>query len=484
MLTSKSFQRLTLSGLSIITIATSAIANTPQPLVKEKEHNLVTATYLGGTGENRARAIGHAPQGRILAGGNFTNLTTAGQRKTLAGVNAAAKGKLLQLAPDGRTVLSSITLGDRIDTLQVNSALNRVVVGGDFGVVVLNATSLQLIWKDALSGLAAGDGSEGQQTRVSMNNSGRVAVLRAKRVMVFAPIGTLQASTRIMQANKNSEHDYVTDVAIGNRVYVVGYSNQRNGLPVQVPFLQSLDPDNNLQKKWHSWDFAPNTLSKDMADGRLYRVIIGGDNKLAVLGESAGGNSMFRWNGKDLKTNTKLVATDAYNTAYNTSSNHILYYAKLDADTGEVTQGQFTLTRIPSKGNKGNTVRAKDGTFGVDRDGNVYVGGISAFGIAERDLNRVAGQTVAPYAGSDMYLLTVSADFRTRIRWTPFAKNPKGGGTINALAIDNNTGNVALFGSVEFGSMITTPNALQPNRFNSETGREQDAYFSILKTKK
>jgi hypothetical protein len=37
-------------------------------------------------------------------------------------------------------------------------------------------------------------------------------------------------------------------------------------------------------------------------------------------------------------------------------------------------------------------------------------------------------------------------------------------------------------GSVEFGSMITT-DGIAPNRFNPETGKIQDAYFAILKTK-
>jgi hypothetical protein len=482
MLQSKSLFRFALTGLSCAAIVAPtviqapAIAGTSQPLVKEHDHKLITATYLGGIGTNQARAVGYAANGNILAGGNFEQLQTAGaKRKTLAGVNDNAKGKLLQLAPDGKTVLAHISLGNRIDSLQVNAKQDRVVIGGDFGVVVLDATSLEPIWRNALAGLAAGDGSaDGQQTRVTINSSSQVAVLRSKKVIVFDSQGTQTASTVINQ-------DYVNDIAIGNQVYVVGFSNRKNGKPVQVPFLLALDPDRQLKEKWHDWNFDPKTLNNDMADGRLYRVVIGGDGKLTVLGESAGGNSLFRWNGKDLKTN-RLVATDAYNTAYNTSSNHILYYAKLNSETGEVITGQFTLGRIESKGNQGNTVRAKDGTLAVDTSGNVYIGGISAYGIAERDLNKVAGQSVAPYAGSDLYLLTVSADFKQRIRWTPFAKNPKGGGTLNALAIDSKSGNVALFGSVEFGSMITT-DGIAPNRFNPPTGAVQDAYFSILKTK-
>ena len=483
MLKSKLLQSFALASLSCATIlapmATIAPVQAGTPLVLENNHNLTTATYLGGVGSNQARAVGYTPSGNILAGGNFTNLQTAGAKsKTLAGVQATAKGKLLLLAPDGKTVLAHITLGNRIDTLQVKVKQNiaLVVVGGDFGVAVLNGTTLEPVWQNSLAGLSAGDGSEGQQTRVSMNSSGQVAVLRSKKVIVFDSQGTQTASTTINQ-------DYVNDIAIGNKVYVVGFSNRKNGKPVQVPFMSALDPNNQLQEKWRNWGFDPKTLNNDMADGRLYRVTIGNDGKVVVLGESAGGNSLFRWNGKDLKTD-RLVRTDAYNTAYNTASNHIIYYAKVDSESGEVIAGQFTLTRLPpSKGNKGNTIRAKDGTLAVDNSGNVYIGGIAAYGIADRDLNQVAGTVVAPYSGSDMYLLTVSSDFKQRIRWTPFAKNPKGGGTLNAVAVNNVNGDVALFGSVEFGAMITT-NAIAPTRFNPETGTLQDAYFGILKTRK
>jgi hypothetical protein len=117
MLQSKSLRRFALTSLSCAaifapTVQLSAIAGTP--IVKEHTHNLTTATYLGGVGENRARAVAYAPNGNILAGGNFTSLQTAGATsKTLAGANANTKGKLLQLAPDGKKVLAHMTLGDR-----------------------------------------------------------------------------------------------------------------------------------------------------------------------------------------------------------------------------------------------------------------------------------------------------------------------------------------------------------------------------------
>jgi hypothetical protein len=214
-----------------------------------------------------------------------------------------------------------------------------------------------------------------------------------------------------------------------------------------------------------------------MADSRLYRVVVGSDGRVVVLGESAGGNSIYRWNGKDLSTST-IVGTDMYNKAYNTASNHILYYSKIDPSNGNVLAGQFTLTRLPqSKGLKGNTIRAKDGALAVDKQGRIYISGVSAYGIADRDSNTINGQKISPYAGSDMYFLMVSADLQQRLRWTAFSANPKGGGIMNAVAVQNN--NVALFGTVEFGDLITTNGN---RRFNPIDGKQKDAYFTILKT--
>lgn len=455
----------------------SVAAPVASPLVVTKDHTLKNARYLGGVGHNEARATAFAKNGDIFVGGNFANMQAASSNsRSLNGAKSNAPGKLLRLSPDGNQILNQIALGQRIDGIQVVRDL--IVVGGDFGVAVLD-DNLNPIWQDSLTGLAPGNGSsDGGQTRVAMDASGKVAVLRAKNVMLFAADGKKVAS-------KTIDRTYVNDIAIdpaGQRIYVVGFSNRKSGKPVQVSFLHALDTKNDLKELWRTWDFEANLLSdpknNNMADSRLYRVVATNDDQVVVLGESAGGNSIYRWNGKDLTNNSTLVATDMYNTAYNTSSNHILYYGKVNASNGNVIAGQLTLTRLtPEKRLKGNTIRAKDGALAVDAKGQIYIGGIAAYAIAERDSNKINGQQISTYAGSDMYFLMVSADLKKRLRWTVFSANPKGGGTLNAVAVQNNT--VALFGTVEFGNMITTNGS---QRFNPIDSKDKDAYFSILKT--
>jgi Beta-propeller repeat len=474
MLNSRYLLGLALTALPLVTTLPASNAQAT-PLVVNKEHTLTTARYLGGVGNNEARATAFMKGGDILVGGNFASLQTAANRgQALSGISNTAPGKLLRLSADGKKVLAHITLGQRIDSLQLR---DHIVVGGDFGVAVLDA-NFKLLWRNSLPGLAAGNGkADGGQTRVAVEPSGRVAVLRDKTVTLFSAEGKKLAARAIPR-------DYVTNIAIdpfGRRVYVVGYANRKSGQPVQVSFLHALDSQRNLQELWRTWDFDPQLLSdpknNNMADARLYHVVVAPDGNLVVSGESAGGNSIYRWNGKDLSTST-LVSTDMYNKAYNTASNHILYYGKVNAANGNVIAGQLTLTRLPKeKGTKGNTIRARDGSLAVDKKGRIYIGGIAAYGIAERDTNKINGQTVSPYAGSDMYFLMVSPDLKQRLRWTAFSASPKGGGTLNALAVQNN--NVALFGTVDFGEMITTNGN---KRFNAIDGKEKDAYFTILKT--
>jgi hypothetical protein len=359
--------------------------------VVEQNHALTTGTYLGGSGDDQARGVGFNSTGEAIAGGNFANLRTpAASSRTLLNAPSSAPGKVLKLSSDGKRILIAVTLGQRIDDIETIG--NRVVVGGDFGVAVLDANTLNLVWSSPLAGLAVGNGeSNGGQTRVAIAPGGQVAALRAKTVTMFNSVGRATIARPI-------DRDFVTDVAInstGQRVYVLGFANRRAGNPVQVPFLYALDQTLNFQ--WRTWDFNPALLNtptnNNMADARLYRVVVGADNKVIVLGESAGGNAVFRWNGKDLTTPT-LVKYDAYSDTYNSRSNHMLYYAKVDPATGRVLTGQYAVPRLDD--NRANTMRAKDGTIAVDVQGTVYIGGVSAYGIAARNNNAIAGQKVAP----------------------------------------------------------------------------------------
>jgi hypothetical protein len=503
--------------LVVGTIAGSATAQ-PVPKVVNKHHTLNYGTYLGGQGHDEARGVDFTTDNSVVACGNFKNLQTVGAKAvTLDKVAATAAGKILKMSPDGSKVLNTMTLGDRIDDCQMwrdvsgNKFRDRLVVGGSFGVVVIDPSKMVAQWSAALPGPAGNGKSEGGQTRVSINRQGLVAAVRNNMVSLFDAKGNLKQVLPI-------DRTFVTDVALDPvrpQLYVVGFSNRKNvndkNNPVQVPFMYALDTA-KLNFQWRTWDYDPNTLNftaigqkidpatgqpkevkvNNMADSRLYRVAVGGDGRIAVLGENAGGNTVFRWNGKGFPTafNENLyqefqtqIKYDAYSDTYNSKSPHLLYFAKVDAQTGVVLAGQNAVARLPEPkpGQTGlaNAFRAKDGSIAVDRQGNLLISGIAAYGTPERDENKFNGEAVATYQGDDMIFLQVSADLKQRLRWTPFGRGTGGGGDLNAVAVKDDR--VALFGSSTFGTLMTTEQTPAPHPFDPlKTDNARDAYLGVL----
>jgi hypothetical protein len=473
-------------------VSRGATAQT-RPTVLLKEQTMSYGSYLGGNADDQARGVGLLANGEIVVAGLFSNLQTPGAIQVLRpgtgtgnpAALAANPGKLLKLSADGRKVLVDLTVGNRIDDLEVLANKDRLVVSGDFGVAMVKPSTMQVLWSAQLPEAIGNGRSEGGQTRVSIDARGRVIALRAKVLTLFDSNGGVVKKLSI-------DRDYVNDVvfdAARGQVYVVGFANRRNandsGNPVQIPFLYAYS-SSDLKFRWRTWDYNANLLTpsasagsapeNNMADCRIYRVIMGGDGKIIVLGESAGGNSVFRWNGKDFTTATR-IKYDAYSDTYNSKSPHLLYFAKLDGNNGNVLAGQFAVPRLTS--GLANTFRGRDGTLASDAKGNIYIGGISADGIPQRNENRINGVPVARYSPYDMTFLQVSADLQQRIRWTPFGIAPGGGGSLNGIAISNDR--AVVVGSASFGNLYTTPGALVMQPFNpAGNDNAQDVYLGIL----
>ncbi|MFW5828738.1 MAG: hypothetical protein ACOCXA_00620 [Planctomycetota bacterium] len=268
-------------------------------------------------------------------------------------------------------------------------------------------------------------------------------------------------------------HSYVTDVAIDaerKQMLVVGFDNKRNDLPVQVPVARAFSwASGALEEQWHLWRYDPKMLDHDMADSRLYHVLYAENGSAYVAGETAGGNTVFRWNGRNL-TSSVLIKTDPYTDPWQTRSEHKLYYGKIDPDAGELLYGQMVF---PRKSNfEGNTFSSR-GDLEVTADGTLYFAGACAARMQGRDLNRINGERVGAYDGGDLTLLMVSPDFRNRLRWTCFNREGSaGGGT--ALAITDTY--AVLGGTIKKGGMIVTDGSTP---LSPEQDEVDDAYLVI-----
>jgi hypothetical protein len=212
-------------------------------------------------------------------------------------------------------------------------------------------------------------------------------------------------------------------------VYVTGF--RQYGGPcqqVQIAFVRAYDRRGAL--KWKLYEFGPDDLRGQCADSRGDRVAIGRDGMLYLAGETAGGNTIFARNPRDPGASAANAATDKFNTAYNTSSAHLTYFARFDPATGAWRAGSMLLARIDTKGDKGNTIKPRAIT--ADEQGRVYVGGVSAYQIADRGRLTMNGRTLKPYAGGDAWVLVTSPDLRRRLLWTVWCDG--GTGEVRGLA--------------------------------------------------
>ncbi|MEM8533209.1 MAG: hypothetical protein AAGF95_20380, partial [Chloroflexota bacterium] len=392
----------------------------PEPPVGGNNLPASAATYLGGDGEDQANAVEVAPDGNVVMAGTMPNHNPGGVTPTeLLG---GGSGAIVRVDGDGQEVLSVTRIGAAVSDLEMNDE-GQMAVCGDFGVATLNATASEVLW----------NAEPGSGTRCSIGADGTVAAIVGSEAQVYNASGDAIASWGI---GGSFQEDIVVDSA-NNLIIATGFTNRRGGgNPVQVAFIKAWNY--NGESEWTNYDFSGGDAARTslMADTRGYRLAIGGDDKLYFTGESAGGNTIYGRDPKNIDENLgdRQVKTDNYTNPFNTKSNHITWYGRYNPANGDLEQGQIILTRLSSGG--GNTIRPR----GIDADvnGTVYVSGVAACCIADRDNQQLGGQAIGGYTGGESFLLVVSPDLEERLYWTPF---PGGGDA--SVAVRNGTAALA-----------------------------------------
>lgn len=411
---------------------------------------VTTATYLNGSGASVASAVDIAPNNTIVYAGTLTGSNLGATPTALLG---GGNGVVLRLNATGTSLVSLTRIGSRVDDMEVNRSDGQIAVIGSFGVAVLSADASSVVW----SSIPA----TGSDSRVAIASDGTVAALVGKTITTFDASGTLIKQWTLGDTS-------VRDVAIdasSQSVYATGYHQVDTNL--KMPFLRSFSYAGVAKWTNWRWSFSEANNVNLKADTEGYRVAMGRDGNLYFAGETDGGNNVYTRDPRNLSTSAPNVGYDKYNqTSGISGSFRFSYYARLDPATGDLLLGQYVLARL-SSGN-GNTIRAR--SIAADETGRVYVGGVSAASIADRDNNQIAGIDVGPYGGSDAFLLVVSPNFQTREVWTPLAGPAPNGGKGTVTAVAAASGIRALGATSTEGSFITH-NALlaAPGRTVSDT---------------
>ena len=368
-----------------------------------------TATYFGTGATDTVTAVEIAADCSVLVAGRIGALDGLPTPQPLVPGVTSSTGLVSELIYDGRAVRRQRSFGTIINDLATNAS-DEVVIGGDAGIVRLSANLHTVLWNK--TGLGAA-------TRVALGNDGTTAALFGKTLRIFDAQGN-------ELANRTFGDAAVNDVAIDNAgVYVTGFA-QRDGGPcsqLQVAWVRAYSKTGT--ERWNAWDWThaqAAATGSSCADTRGMRIAVGRDGGLYFAGESAGGNTIYRYQSKALAEAAPNVKTDPFNDAYNTASNHITYIAKLDPADGRVQKGQLLLARLADT--KGNTIRPRAIT--ADEQGRVYVAGVSACCTQNRSALILNGTALAAYSGGDPFVLVLSADLRTRHLWFSAADGGKG----------------------------------------------------------
>jgi len=452
-----------------------------------------TASYLLSTqGASQAASdVAIQSDGDILIAGRFDGtIQGVPTQYILLNASPTSAGRIVRLTNDGTSIASVTTLGNRIDGIASLSD-DRIAVVGDFGLALLSPDASQVLWQRNLASTT----DAGQRVKAGRQGQ-QIITLSNKRVTVWEALNG--STVAEYQFGLSQTTRKVNDVALDdgrNVVYVGGFDQLRNvndnNNPVQVAFVFAYNTGDlaSNTRLWKTWNYNPATLNNDMADTRIYRLTLNADgSKLYALGESAGGNTIYRWDGKDLQTPT-LVSSGVGSSSdlwMANSASHISYIGEISTTDGTVVRGQINAAILQSQ-LRFNTTNARCG-IAVDTDGNVTYCGAATAHIPARTSFSIAGQRIdggmlEGYAGSDPYLLALTPDMRQRPVWTTFSRW-RLNGQAEAVAIRDRLG--VLVVTKNKGEAITTPNALQAapgdNPDGTVTSPPTDLYFIVWRS--
>lgn len=331
--------------------------------------------------------------------------------------SSSGQGIILILNSQGTQIEKAFRLDSQLLDFDIQPETNQaaVALGDKFSLINLETGEVTEV-ADA-----------GGYKRVAISENTKVAALSDKEI-------TLYGNNLEVQFSKRLKRNYIKDIVLSAKeelIYTIGFDNKTlpSGNPVQVAYLTARDYQGQYQ--WQKFGFDGSDLSNNIADTRLYRVEYKND-KLYLTGESAGTQTIFRYDGDSYRGDVVLSYTDHYNDLWDSGAAHITYFAHLDAGSGRIQDAKLSMARLSS--GKSNTFRVRDIAAG---EIGVFLGGMSSYQLANREAQTINETTVSEYAGGDPALLGVDHNFEQRLTWTTFNQD-EAVGQLKSLAIKDN----------------------------------------------
>jgi len=514
--------------------------------------NPKSATFVGGVGDNKPVGVGIGAHYKVFVAGNFDNVTARGAytTKQLNGTTGSERGKLVVFNSSGDTIKSVITLGNTIYDYEIqNYGDYRMMITGSWGVTVVDSSGENVIYTKTQAQLTT-MGLYGTNSDViigDIDDNGHVVIARGNTSSgsadesVFKPdlgfflldnIGNKLSANKMLHYEQGFKDITIKDdtvFTLGQQVvfYPVSpfYARDNYGIPcifdngdgagqpVQQPFILAHKlngPTNTMQQIWKTFGFPADSVYSDMADAMPRKLNVGKDGKLYFLGEQAGSNGVFRFDGKNTYTMMGrktgdctpphfITVHDLFSDPMQTSDAHLGYLCRINTKNGELEKSNLIVPRLPN--NDANTYKNDIGYVHADADGYVYTSGTSYAFYKGRETQKIWGKRIGEYGATpDGALMIVAPDFNERPFWGTFTKYNHGygiGQTPNGkytscvykqFAVRDN--HIAAVAEMKFGSMHTGSTgyvnnewvlnygvAEAPEPFNPVDETKNDAYL-------
>ncbi len=435
----------------------SSVSKEALPQSPTNNLNVSAATYLGGKDDDSTNAVDISVDGNfVIVGGSLKNANLGGKETELLG---GGDGTIVRYDSRTNEVIATTHLPEKVLDLKV-SKNGDIAVAYEGGIAVLNADATKVKWSKSLSNV----------TRIAISDTGKVGAVRDREGPDKAHLFNSNGEQLKEWITDNSKRHFL-DIAVtdqnGGMVITTGFEQKTSIL--QVAFTEAFSYKG--ESLWKNYDFDNKDIYEEnlMADTRGQRVAIGDDGQLYSSYYVNGGTgfSIFYRDPFDLSEKVsadRKIETDEYTRPTNVGSVKMTWYGRYDLETGDLVKGQSLLGRLTN--GKGNSVDVSSIT--AKKDGTVILAGSAGARIANRDIQKIEGETVNTYAGFEGYLAVISPDLKERRSWTPITDAD---GAVAAYR----DGKTAVVTTTDFKGSQITHNAIQDS-----AGGKNDGYLIVI----
>ncbi len=398
------------------------------------------STYLSENGVDNAVWLQY--YGNVLY--IWLNTTYLHSSEIIRSGNVDGRWKIFIFDVGNKRIYRQIVLDSELIDFEVKNDLIYAITRNSTQILTLNGNVLT---------------TKPQAVKMSVDKRGNYLLLNSNNELF------LYDSNNVLRFQQKLSRTSVEDILlddISGRVFVVWYDEKIvNNTSLQVAFLQAFDY--NGSSKYELFGFEAQTLTQNMAATRLYKLALWADEKVYILWETNGANTIFRYNWKTISGNQSITSIDLFTQLSQINNADIAYFARINPEDGNIERSSFSLSRLQN--GDANSYKVKDGNVIADKSGNIVIAWVNSASFPNRENILVNGQKLDTYNGWDGTLQSLNNNFSARYFWTSFGKS--GGANTQMKDVVFAWDTIIALGTVLNGEVFTTDNTIRKNSNNN-----------------